>query len=140
MEAFKAESNCSELCYPIFFNFLNIPMCESTSSYLCAIKYLFKKARKRIWEKCFQNKFSTIYDIQSESYVASKTTFKNPYIASIKLNIDYISPNVDVSTEQYIISTSDFIGSVGGSLGLFLGFSIFTCPFDVISKMSKCFK
>ena len=40
--------------------------------------------------------------------------------------------------KKYILSTEDFIGTVGGSLGLFLGFSFLTFITDVIGKVFDC--
>ena len=40
-----------------------------------------------------------------------------------------------VKTEEWIVTTLDLIGSVGGSLGLFLGFSVFTYLSEFIDKI-----
>ena len=39
-----------------------------------------------------------------------------------------------VKEEMLVITTEDFIGSVGGSLGLFLGFSFFTYLLEILQK------
>ena len=39
-----------------------------------------------------------------------------------------------VKEEMLVITTEDFIGSVGGSLGLFLGFSFFTYLLEIVQK------
>ena len=36
------------------------------------------------------------------------------------------SNQLERKTEEYVMDSKDFLGSVGGSLGLFLGFSLFS--------------
>lgn len=45
---------------------------------------------------------------------------------SIQLWLWYDSNRMEMKTEAEVMGVPDFIGSVGGSLGLFLGFSLFS--------------
>ena len=38
----------------------------------------------------------------------------------------------EVKEEVYVLSTNEYIGSIGGSLGLFLGFSFYTFATDAL--------
>ena len=132
------QSNCTTICSPILFDFLDIPKCSIVSDYLCMAKFfLGKKSRGLIWPKCFENQNFVLYKQQNEGRL---TAFQNDtYVAKFIIQINHIPKRVEVLTERYVISTTDFIGSVGGSLGLFLGFSIFTYSSDLVSKIFKYF-
>ena len=54
------------------------------------------------------------------------------------LRINHIMTDLHEMEEKYILSTEDFIGTVGGSLGLFLGFSFLTFATDLIGKVFDC--
>ena len=41
----------------------------------------------------------------------------------------------DIKEEVFVVTTGSLIGSVGGSLGLFLGFSFFTYISGIIEKV-----
>ena len=45
-----------------------------------------------------------------------------------------------VSKELLIYDTNDMIGSIGGSLGLFLGFSFFQCGSLLMNSIMSCLK
>ena len=44
----------------------------------------------------------------------------------MELQFGYSSDQIKIEEETLMIGTSSYIGSVGGSLGLFMGFSVFT--------------
>ena len=52
--------------------------------------------------------------------------WKQSQNTSILLWIWYDSNQLEMKTEAPVMDIRDFLGSVGGSLGLFLGFSLFT--------------
>ena len=45
---------------------------------------------------------------------------------SLKLWMWFDSNQLERKTEEYVMDYKDFLGSAGGSLGLFLGFSFFS--------------
>ena len=61
-------------------------------------------------------------------YEAIPMTEENPFIQGniVELGFAYSSDEIKIEEETLMIGTSSYIGSVGGSLGLFLGFSCFT--------------
>ena len=60
----------------------------------------------------------------------------DPY--ELELKINHITTDLYEMEEKYILSTEDFIGTVGGSLGLFLGFSFLTFVTNVVGKVFDC--
>ena len=51
------------------------------------------------------------------------------------LLLEYAKFKKNVKEEILMVHTTDFIGSIGGSLGLFLGFSCFTYLSGMIDKV-----
>ena len=52
--------------------------------------------------------------------------------------IYYPSTNVDVSTSSKLISFSSFVSSIGGNLGLFVGFSFISTILFIFKVIEKC--
>ena len=88
-----------------------------------------------ILDQCFDSKIKVQYkgDVESLKVVNGQIDPEYKYIVQFTFNP--ISKRVLVKEERYIISTTDFIGSVGGSLGLFLGFSCFTYTSELLDKL-----
>ena len=128
------EANCSFICLPIIFNFLNdqIPFCATGQDYLCMLKHIQEKL-KRPWLSCYSEK-------QKRSTVVQGTidVYDNYETDLLQLGIyinDLTYRQVTTRKEQHIMTTEDFIGSVGGSLGLFLGFSFFCYASEALDKL-----
>ena len=136
MNKLLKQSNCSETCAPLVFNFLKFEQCKEPEDYLCMWNHS-KSVKQEMYETCFQNSFITQYP---SKFLRGASGVAKPYFGSVAISFDYISPRVELSTERYIIGVTDFIGSVGGSLGLFLGFSIFTYTSDMIDGILQKFK
>ena len=51
-----------------------------------------------------------------------------------QLNLKISSPVIDVSTEFEVYDFNGIVGSVGGSLGLFIGFSFFDFLLAILDK------
>ena len=131
------EANCSFICLPILFNFLNdrIPFCATGEDYLCMLKHIDTLRRRgpAVSLSCYSKK-------QKRSTVVQGTIVVYDYIETNLLQLGiYISDmtygQVTTKKEKYIMTTEDFIGSVGGSLGLFLGFSFFCYASDALDKL-----
>ena len=124
------DDDLDESCHVIkMFNFVDgLPLCTNFQDFWCLIWHI-SYVQERLISECFNAKKTTKYsiDIATESH-KSKTTglwFRFRYISPI-------SPRVEVQEERYIIGGTDFIGPVGGSLVLFLGFSFFTYSADLL--------
>ena len=59
---------------------------------------------------------------------------------SVDLFFTYPSDEVKIVEETLMMGTSSYIGSVGGSLGLFLGFSFFSSLSYFFGKLMSIFK
>ena len=57
----------------------------------------------------------------------------------VKLMFSYQSDEIKIEEETLMLGTSSYIGSVGGSLGLFLGFSFFSSLSYFFGKLLKIF-
>ena len=127
------KANCSFICLPVFLNFLNehIPFCATNKDYLCMVDHLEKI--RLPWLPCYSKKQKAFTKYQGAvyhnfvGYVANNDT-------SWSFIIRHSSNEMTILKERYIMTTSDFIGSVGGSLGLFLGFSFFSYASDVLDR------
>ena len=96
----------------------------------------FKENQNALLDQCFPSKTTIRYKGNAETFEVKDDPNNNQnheYI--VQLNFTPISNRVLVKEERSIISTTDFIGSVGGSLGLFLGFSCFTNTLELLDKL-----
>ena len=121
--------NCS-VCNPIIFGFLTgIEMCQNKADFDCSIEK-FGPFETTIHE-CLRS-------VSTTEYAADYSTVNlGEGLPSIGFNFRYISQRLEVQEEKLVMSSRDFIGSVGGSLGLFLGFSIFHYSSAVIDRFFK---
>ena len=135
---FKAISkfNCPSICSPLLFHHITkLTICSSSSDFKC-MWHRFKENQNAILNECFPSITTIQYkgDAESLEYKDDPNNNLN-YGSIVQLNFTPISNRVLVKEERYILSTTDFIGSVGGSLGLFLGFSCFTYTSELLDKL-----
>ena len=126
------KDNCS-VCNPIIFGFLSgIEMCQNVSDFDCSIdKFGPLDPMNMIHDECLKTASTT-------EYAADYSTVNlGEGLPSIGFNFRYISQRTEVQEEKLVISSRDFIGSIGGSLGLFLGFSIFHYSSVIIDGLFK---
>lgn len=55
-----------------------------------------------------------------------------------RMMISYATTSIKVTTTSKLIDTATFISSVGGNLGLFVGFSFTSMFFIIYDKIEKC--
>ena len=121
--------------FPYEFPFLKgFENCTSNAEAKCMEQQIILN-EKSLLQACFKSKRATKYN----GVKVLGHSDQNSYKAGIYFYFDHISSSITLQNERYIISTTDFIGSVGGSLGLFLGFSFFTYTSDVIEKVLNKF-
>ena len=128
--------NCQSICSPLLFHHITaLRIFTSSSDFLC-MWHRFKENQNALLDQCFPSKTTIRYKGNAETFEVKDDPNNNQnheYI--VQLNFTPISNRVLVKEERYIISTTDFIGSVGGSLGLFLGFSCFTYTSELLDKL-----
>ena len=116
VEQITRNSNCETKCYPFMFNFLpNLTLCNP-EEYDC-MNYALYKYRYN----CLQPLKTVQY--RSTIYPGYKQKTKRSIFRFV---IYFEKATKDIKEEVLITTTGSFIGSVGGSAGLFLGFSFFT--------------
>ena len=92
-------------------------MCEKAKENEEAIHYLIKKL-----DKCLNQKIFSTYPAIVET---QKFGMKNKDYSGVAFNLRF-SEKVKTTVEEiYIIDGIDLLSSVGGALGLFIGFSFF---------------
>ena len=119
IEQIAKNSNCSTACYPILYNFLpDYRPCNTTEEFDCILHLLM--AWRQLRYDCLRAKKSIQYNANffHGNRRINGTGFVFVYY--------FDKATKDVKEEVWIVTTGGFIGSVGGSLGLFLGFSCFT--------------
>ena len=128
LEQITRHSLCKTNCYPLLFNFLpNYTLCNSEEMN-CMYNLLAEKRKYRY--ECLCEKKNIQYKASIyPSYKLNTTTTDFAFV------FYFDKGTKDIKEEILIITTGSFIGSVGGSLGLFLGFSFFTYLSGIIEKV-----
>ena len=126
--------NCTHICIPFFLSYLNhLPACLTNEETKCMYKYWAFADDFNIYtqfKQCLKPLTTTLYEanpVQLEGQVNATN--------SVDLLFGYASNEMEIKEEALMIGTSTYIGSVGGSLGLFLGFSFFTYLSCCIDKL-----
>ena len=124
-------------CFPIIFNFPKIiekmPPCKYWNDTSWMIDEIWVKKRINFM-KCLLPNRARIY----ETFVdQNKINGKAHQADNRSLGFFfYGSSNMKkIQEEVYVISSTAFIGSIGGSMGLFFGFSFLACCSDLIDKL-----
>ena len=122
-------------CSPLFFSFKNKEQnCQSKEDNKCWYYWAFYGKNYNKYRRCLKPMKITIYKAKSQSY-------QRPLIQNdtVELFFSYASDEIKSEEETLMIGTSSYIGSVGGSLGLFLGFSFFTYLSCCLQKVFDLF-
>ena len=128
VEQIARNSICKTKCYPFLFNFLpNHTLCNS-NEYLCMYSMLVISWKYRY--ECLHDKKNIRYKAHLYPHIKSKANG-----SSIFFWLHFDKATKDIKEEVLVITTGSLIGSVGGSLGLFLGFSFFTYLSGIIDKV-----
>ena len=122
----KDYSNCPRKCSAISTISNSIPVCKTTEEFLCAYEIAKKvKSSDLCLPQCSKTHYKLFKSVYTEN-TESETAKRN-------LQINYVIPLKVMNIEkEYLIH--DFIGmlgSIGGTLGMFIGFSFL----GVISSM-----
>ena len=121
-------------CFPVLFNFaqdvINLPPCKSYNDTWSIMEMIYQ-TKKTEFIKCLKPESARIYE-------PSPNPTKRPEKVTNR-SIEFIvygsSTWKKIDEEVLVISPTAFIGSIGGSMGLFFGFSLLACCSDVIDKV-----
>ena len=125
--------NCSTKCFPLIFNdIVDIPPCKNYKQFYCIIREdLESQETSSKIRHCLRPEQTQLY--KANYYTAPNEYVDNP--SFMDFWIRFISDEVEIKEEMPVISVETFIGSVGGSLGLFLGFSFYSAVSSLIDMM-----
>ena len=102
-----------------------LPICQSTDDIAC----IYKHSRElNLWTMCSMKNRALTYNgdlTKWDKYEQDNATY---------LNIDISNSTVEIREEVYFITIEGLIGSLGGSLGMFFGFSIFGYILYLVDK------
>ena len=134
IQDFMNSTQCSFKCFPIVFNYLGFPPCTTKAEVGCMFSYLYGERKMQLYD-CMKPKKSDIYRF-------SEKTYNEPQPQNDSMQVKFVfQSNIKTYYEQvYVVSFTSFIGNVGGSLGLFFGFSFFAVFFDCIDKIFRRFQ
>ena len=120
-------SNCT-LCQ--FASIANLPMCNTSQEVNC------------IWNEADKHNLLTVCNEKKKflSFIGDLTKHSQyDPVNYTKLEFNILSMTKEIKEEIDVITLSDLIGSVGGSLGMFFGFSISASAFYLLEKCIKKF-
>ena len=113
-------------------------------SYCAKFNQRIRKVEKKV-HSCLQQKQFKQYSvarITKDEFGTNETEFVTGN--GILMKFKYASNKINVYEETLLVDDTSLIGSLGGSLGLFVGFSFFGYAMPILEaisdKMADCFK
>ena len=126
---FSGYEKCQKKCIPQMVSFLkNLPVCENFEDFKCIFEHWAYSAYPD-YKLCLKPLKTTTY--ATDPVKLKKKRQPN----SVDILIGFASNEKKIEEETLMIGPSTYIGSIGGSLGLFLGFSFFTYLSCLIDKL-----
>ena len=128
-DLYSKVQNCSEICTTLNYPYPDLPNCQSPKQFSCI--------GNQIWDleeyfDCYRTDIVTSYSIHDR--IENPFHFvKNDFKTDIFIGI--FTMNKVIKEEVFVLTLQDLIGSVGGSLGMFFGFSISTSIFYCLNKI-----
>ena len=115
----EASYNCSQPCLPLtlpyYDSYKYLPQCETWEDFACMVRKVQAILQDEVYENC-----PTACEIIEYSGKVLHTIYLDE--ATFEWSYD-IAKRMDVNEEYVVYDFSGFISSVGGMLGLFVGFS-----------------
>ena len=126
--------NCSHLCYPVAYNQIgDLPDCKSYQDMMCMINNGY-------FNPYFDVNFGLCLRPANAMVFKSKVIITRPskkFSDEIFLWFKYSTDQLEINEEVPILGVTTLIGSVGGSLGLFLGFSCYEYLTNFINRIAN---
>ena len=128
---------CSPLCFPLNYNYiLGLPACYNFNQTDCINRALYgNKDILAARYHCLKPKETVEY--KGKPY---ENTYNLLNGSGIALYFQFNRLEKEVKEEIYVINTRELIASIGGSLGLFIGFSCYTYSAFFIDKLCSYFQ
>ena len=121
----RERQNCSYPCWATTIP--GVPLCQTVKEYNCVENIWYTKE----FNDCYTTKKATYYSLMDRGenpYHKDKNTLKTDVYIGIK------AMKKVIKEEVFVLTLQDLIGSVGGSLGLFFGFSFSAVLFSCLNK------
>ena len=123
-EEFKCPKKCVSLIHQAMMDTIahSIPRCETDDEYYCMVETKSMKTIRKLKSTCRKQ-----CNYKGSKLVIKKSARAYSYqLGSMQMTFKlYILPEVLHYKEYLIYDDIGMFGSIGGSLGLFLGFSLF---------------
>ena len=130
-EELMMKIKCSPRCKFLDYVQGNFPVCQTVDELQCMWKNTFTTAIHQEFIHCFTTHKANTYSLVDRS--------ENPIHTDINVTSTTVwfglwTMEKKFEEEVKLLTTEDFIGSVGGSLGMFFGFSIYVTVFTCIER------
>ena len=141
------ESKCSKKCFPMHTKNISIPKCEDGKIKRCAGNVIIENVYSNVGlnsqckKPCEILQYSEYWKFYMVNYTIPNN---NPNDQSnlwfwFWYQFENVDENGTIVSEEYLIyDTINMIGSLGGTLGLFIGFSFNNVLNFIISCIKKC--
>ena len=130
LQKFFMSKNCSYQC--TILSVVDLPLCQTIEQMNCMTENIYYTTE---YYDCFRTKSATTFKVRRIDTPFHFT--KNDKMT--RFNIGIWTNVKEIQEEVFLITTESFIGTVGGSLGMFFGFSfsasIFFCLKKVFNKV-----
>ena len=124
------QSKCKRSCNPAGLTLDDhFDPCLDLKDSKCIRQILYDKLDQ--YKECLKPKSA----MQYEAHVIYPNIYKIISNASIEISLDVFTNVLNFREETYITETHNFIGSLGGSLGMFFGFSVSSWTLYFINKL-----
>ena len=108
----NSTNQCKNQCRIV--SHVDLPICNSTEDVICIYRSSFQN---RTQNTCNTRRRGVLY----EGKTSKKEKYKNDNVTELRLYLE--SMTKEIREEVPLITMPDLIGSIGGSLGMFFGFS-----------------
>ena len=115
----QLESKCEKKCNLLSYD--DLEPCETPEESKCMLEDFLDRFTDV--EKCFKPKLALTFDVEHSIF---HTHVKENQNVPTQVYIGIWSSKKEINEEIEVITVASLIGSIGGSLGMFFGFSIFT--------------
>ena len=125
------QANCTLICYPLTFNYLEIPPCQTYNETDCMSTQIYSfSSLERQRYPCLKPKIIT--EFRGEHFLYKRTQIDGSLLL---IQAYFLPTKKEVKEEMYVLGPREYIGYIGGSLGLLLGFSCYTYILCLIDKI-----
>ena len=129
MEKLVKSSNCTNKCHILSYA-NSLPFCKSAKDLQC----IWDNLNMSTYADCFRTKLAVTYNVQQR---IDTPLHKDINRSTTTVYVSLLSMEKEIQEEVPLLTTQDFIGSIGGSLGMFFGFSFSATFFFCIDKLFK---